>query len=75
MVKLKFIGWEPGVRTISFTHLLQDEVGLSFKEAKEARHSIIDSNEIVEFDLPNIQKAMKVIEKARFLGVKCELVS
>ncbi len=72
--KLKFYGWEPGVKKIDFIRLLNDDVGIPLREAKRIKDNIIDYDQeiIIEFDDP--QKANEIRIEANRLGIKCKLI-
>lgn len=75
MNRIKFTGWKPGVRKVSFTNLLQNEAGLSFEDAKELSDIITNENKTAEITIDNLEKAKLFVKEAKELGIKCELVS
>ena len=74
MTKVKFSGWNEGVRKIRFIALLNEEGGLSLKEAKNIKDQVIGGGETVIVDFKNDTLAEAVCSKSIDLGVVAELV-
>jgi len=72
MQKIRFHGWNVGMRKISFTLLLK-EAGFRLKFAKLVNDRVLDGEQVV-LEIQNINDALELIEKSRALGVKCELI-
>jgi hypothetical protein len=72
MIKIKFNGWQVGMRPIPFIKLLNKKAGLSLIESKKIKEKIIN-DESVEIILKNKNVALEVLSIAQKYGVICEL--
>ncbi len=74
MAKIRFIGWQVGMRPIPFIKLLNIEAGLSLVESKRIKDRIVNNGEIIEIVIKHDKIAKKILIEAQNLGVICELV-
>ena len=74
MTKIRFIGFDPGVRKIRFIALLHEEGGLSLRQAKEIKDRVIGEGKKIEIEFKNPALAMLICSESKLLGVKCEIV-
>ena len=73
MAKLIFKGWRVGMRKVAFTQFLSRQPGLSLKKAQNIKLRVLD-NEIVEYDIDDINLAETIAVEAEKLGVITELI-
>jgi hypothetical protein len=73
MAKLIFKGWRIGMRKVAFTRLLSGQPGLSLKQAQNIKLKVLD-NEIVEYDIEDINLAKTIASEAEKLGVITDLM-
>lgn len=73
MKTVKFIGWNVGMKKISFYKMLKNESHLTLKESKSISDAIL-RNEIITITFRNTETALKILEKSKEFGVKCELI-
>ncbi len=71
---MKFTGWKRGARKIKFTMLLHEQGGLSLKDAKCIKDSVMGGGQTVEIDFKDHRTAQRICQEATLLGVACELV-
>ena len=72
MKKVKFTGWEEGMKKIPFTKLLHEEGGMTLKDAKEVCDGILNEvNFTIEFK--DEKTARRIFNKAIEYKVICEL--
>ena len=72
MSAIRISGWQPGMRKISVTKFLQEEVGLGVREAKAMVDVVLEGRE-VEIDLAPGDDADAVTASIRELGAICEV--
>ncbi len=74
MLKIKFIGWQIGMRPIPFIKLLNKKAGLSLVKSKEIKDKIVDEGQSIEIIIRDEKIAHEIIVEAQKYGVLCELV-
>lgn len=72
MARIIFEGWVYGMQKIPFIKLLNVTAGLSLKESKRIKDSVVDG-EIITLDVISDDLASEIIKEAQQLGVKCKL--
>jgi hypothetical protein len=65
-------GWKDGMRKVDLSRLQVDLLELSLKEAKSNVDSLLNNNTI-EITVKDYSIASEFVEKARDLGVLCDL--
>lgn len=74
MTKIRFIGWQVGMRPIPFIKLLNIKAKLSLVESKKIKDGIVNNGEIFEIVINDDKIAQEILIEAQNLGVICELV-
>ena len=74
MIKIKFIGWQIGMRPIPFIKLLNEKAGLSLIKSKEIKTKIVDEGQIIEIVINDEKIAHEIILKSQEYGVICEQI-
>ena len=72
MTMIRLSGWAPGLRKISLTKLLQEEVGLGVKEANAMVDDVLEGHHVVVTLQPG-QDASAVAASMLKLGAICEV--
>jgi len=72
METIVFEGWKVGMRKIPFIKLLNLKVGLSLKESKRIKDSVVEG-ETNKIQVDSLDFALEIINEASELGVKCRL--
>ncbi len=72
MKKIRFYGWDIGVKTISFIELLHNTGGISLIEAKLIKEKIIDGL-IVEIEFDE-DKANIILNDSNQLGIHASVI-
>lgn len=75
MTRIIFTGWEVGMRKIPFIKLLNEKGGLSLNQAKVLKDKLVDDNEAIEIRVENEALANEILDEARKLKVKGEIVT
>lgn len=73
-MKIRFTGWQVGMRPIPFVRLLNNKAKLSLVESKRIKDQIVNSNELIEIEVEDDKIAKEILNEAQNLGVNCELI-
>ena len=71
ILKITFLGWNVGMRSLRFVQLLHHQAGLGLKEAWDIKTRVLDKEPVV-LELPAAM-ASAIFEQAIALGVNCAL--
>ena len=71
ILKITFLGWNVGMRSLRFAQLLHHQAGLGLKEAWDIKTRVLDKEPVV-LELPAAMAAA-IFEQATALGVNCAL--
>lgn len=71
ILKITFLGWNVGMRSLRFAQLLHHQAGLGLKEAWDIKTRVLDTEPVV-LELPAAMAAA-IFEQAIALGVNCTL--
>ena len=71
-MKVRLTGWEEGMQKISLTKLQTEYFKMSLKEAKTNVDNLLVGEEI-EIDVKQKEIAQEFIQKARDIGVLCNI--
>ncbi len=71
-MKIKITGWEEGMQKISLTKLQTEYFKMSLKEAKMNVDNLLDGEDI-EIDIKRKEIAQEFIQKAKEIGVICNI--
>jgi hypothetical protein len=74
MVKIKFLGWQIGMRPIPFIKLLNKKAGLSLVKSKEIKDKIVDEGQTIEISIRDEKIAHEIIFESQKNGVICKLI-
>ena len=71
--RLQFVGWRPGLQTIAVMKLLRSQAGLDLMQAKTLVEEVMTGQQRF-VELEDIERANRLAEEVRSLGMKVEVV-
>jgi ribosomal protein L7/L12 len=74
MPKITLKSWNPGLKKVSLTKLLQEQAGLSLTSAKQYVDRLL-ADEAVSVNVPTTEEAAQLAEEITKLGAVCEIDS